>query len=169
MHSQPSHESRISLLGILRSFVLWLPGVETSSPKQGGVGVAWSKSRVSSRLGTSLTSFNNTRSVHHSWLRSILPASSAETMVEQKPVAFVVGASRGIARQIAIDLAKTGYAGECHLQAKVSVALDDPTVVVAAKSTSGLFSTTGASFPPDPNSQQSTTSITTFKRENPRG
>lgn len=29
-----------------------------------------------------------------------------------KPVAIVVGASRGIGRQIAIDLAKDGYAGE---------------------------------------------------------
>jgi NAD(P)-dependent dehydrogenase (short-subunit alcohol dehydrogenase family) len=29
-----------------------------------------------------------------------------------KKVALVVGASRGIGRQIAIDLAKNGYAGE---------------------------------------------------------
>jgi NAD(P)-dependent dehydrogenase (short-subunit alcohol dehydrogenase family) len=33
-------------------------------------------------------------------------------MAEQKPVALVVGASRGIGRQIAIDLAKNGYEGE---------------------------------------------------------
>lgn len=32
-------------------------------------------------------------------------------MAESKPVALVVGASRGIGRQIAIDLARNGYAG----------------------------------------------------------
>lgn len=32
--------------------------------------------------------------------------------VTQKPVALVVGASRGIGRQVAIDLAKNGYAGK---------------------------------------------------------
>jgi NAD(P)-dependent dehydrogenase (short-subunit alcohol dehydrogenase family) len=31
---------------------------------------------------------------------------------QKKPVALVVGASRGIGRQIAIDLARNGYAGE---------------------------------------------------------
>lgn len=29
-----------------------------------------------------------------------------------KPVALVVGASRGIGRQVAVDLARNGYAGE---------------------------------------------------------
>ncbi|OTB06042.1 hypothetical protein M426DRAFT_319407 [Hypoxylon sp. CI-4A] len=59
-------------------------------------------------------------------------------------VALVIGASRGIGRQIAIDLAKNGYA-----------------VVVAAKSTSDARS--GVPFPPDPNSPQST--ISTVERE----
>ncbi|KAF1841587.1 NAD(P)-binding protein [Cucurbitaria berberidis CBS 394.84] len=59
-------------------------------------------------------------------------------------VALVVGASRGIGRQIAIDLAKEGYA-----------------VVVAAKSTSDASQT--LPFPPDPNSRQST--ISTVSRE----
>ncbi|XXH05076.1 Aspartokinase [Hypoxylon texense] len=60
-------------------------------------------------------------------------------------VALVVGASRGIGRQIAIDLAKNGYS-----------------VVVAAKSTSDARSA-AAPFPPDPNSPQST--ISTVERE----
>ncbi|KAI0841537.1 short chain dehydrogenase family protein [Hypoxylon sp. FL0890] len=59
-------------------------------------------------------------------------------------VALVVGASRGIGRQIAIDLAKNGYA-----------------VVVAAKSTSDAQNV--VPFPPDPNSPQST--ISTVERE----
>ncbi|KAI1768820.1 NAD(P)-binding protein [Hypoxylon sp. FL1150] len=60
-------------------------------------------------------------------------------------VALVVGASRGIGRQIAIDLAKNEYS-----------------VVVSAKSTSDARSAT-APFPPDPNSPQST--ISTVERE----
>ncbi|GKT80943.1 short chain dehydrogenase [Colletotrichum tofieldiae] len=58
-------------------------------------------------------------------------------MGEAKQVALVVGASRGIGRQIAIDLAKNGYAG-----------------TDASKTTP---------FPPNPNSQQST--ISTVARE----
>ncbi|KAF9874127.1 hypothetical protein CkaCkLH20_08499 [Colletotrichum karsti] len=61
-----------------------------------------------------------------------------------KQVALVVGASRGIGRQIAIDFAKNGYA-----------------VVVAAKSTSDASKVTP--FPPNPNSQEST--ISTVARE----
>ncbi|KAB5558056.1 putative Hydroxysteroid dehydrogenase-like protein 2 [Coniochaeta sp. 2T2.1] len=61
-----------------------------------------------------------------------------------RQVALVVGASRGIGRQIAIDLAKAGYA-----------------VVVAAKSTSD--SAKVHPFPPNPNSPQST--ISTVERE----
>lgn len=62
----------------------------------------------------------------------------------QKPVALIVGASRGIGRQVAIDLAKNGYA-----------------VVLAAKTTSDASKCTP--FPPDPNSNQST--INTVERE----
>ncbi|KAI1451566.1 short chain dehydrogenase family protein [Annulohypoxylon moriforme] len=65
-------------------------------------------------------------------------------MANETKVALVVGASRGIGRQIAIDLAKNGYA-----------------VVVAAKSTSDAKS--AVPFPPDPNSPQST--ISTVERE----
>ncbi|CAG9947666.1 unnamed protein product [Clonostachys rosea f. rosea IK726] len=61
------------------------------------------------------------------------------------PVALVVGASRGIGRQIAIDLARHGYR-----------------VVVAAKTVSDATKAT-APFPPDPNSNEST--ITTVVRE----
>ncbi|KXX82537.1 Hydroxysteroid dehydrogenase-like protein 2 [Madurella mycetomatis] len=64
-----------------------------------------------------------------------------------KPVALVIGASRGIGRQIAIDLAKNGYA-----------------VVVAAKTTTPESDLVKLSpFPPNPNSPQST--ITTVARE----
>ncbi|KAH0606768.1 uncharacterized protein H6S33_003602 [Morchella sextelata] len=59
-------------------------------------------------------------------------------------VALVIGASRGIGRQVAIDLSKAGY-----------------TVVVSAKSTSDDDGT--KPFPPDPNSRDST--ITTVARE----
>lgn len=55
------------------------------------------------------------------------------------PVALVVGASRGMGRQIAIDLALNGY-----------------TVVLAAKSTSVDKLPDGKFTPPDPNSRQST-------------
>ncbi|KAH8673647.1 putative Hydroxysteroid dehydrogenase-like protein 2 [Xylariales sp. PMI_506] len=64
--------------------------------------------------------------------------------MKEKKVALVVGASRGIGRQIAIDLAKHQYA-----------------VVVAAKSTSDAAAV--KPFPPDPNSPQST--ISTVTRE----
>ncbi|KAK7418824.1 hypothetical protein QQX98_003686 [Neonectria punicea] len=62
-----------------------------------------------------------------------------------KPVALVVGASRGIGRQVAIDLANNGY-----------------TVVVAAKSVSDPSKPVDP-FPPNPNSPAST--ITTVARE----
>ncbi|MCJ1452603.1 hypothetical protein MMC28_002946 [Mycoblastus sanguinarius] len=65
-------------------------------------------------------------------------------MAPHKEVALVVGASRGIGRQIAIDLAKNEYA-----------------VVVSAKTTSNPYLCTP--FPPDPNSSAST--INTVARE----
>ncbi|KAF7948710.1 hypothetical protein EAE96_007904 [Botrytis aclada] len=64
-------------------------------------------------------------------------------MSSQK-VALVIGASRGIGRQIAIDLARDGYA-----------------VIVSAKSTSDASTT--RPFPPNPNSSAST--ISTVCRE----
>jgi NAD(P)-dependent dehydrogenase (short-subunit alcohol dehydrogenase family) len=68
-------------------------------------------------------------------------------MTSTKPVALVVGASRGIGRQIAIDLGANGYA-----------------VVVAAKSVSDPSKLTASTpFPPDPNSSDST--VTTVARE----
>lgn len=36
------------------------------------------------------------------------------TSTNTRQVALVVGASRGIGRQVAIDLAKEGYAGKYH-------------------------------------------------------
>ncbi|KAJ5936171.1 hypothetical protein N7454_005469 [Penicillium verhagenii] len=65
-------------------------------------------------------------------------------MSNKQSVALVMGASRGIGRQVAIDLSKAGYA-----------------VMLAAKTTSDASKTTP--FPPDPNSSQST--INTVERE----
>ncbi|KAE8550368.1 hypothetical protein EYB25_006594 [Talaromyces marneffei] len=62
-----------------------------------------------------------------------------------KQVALVIGASRGIGRQIAIDLARNGYA-----------------VVIAAKTTSNPHDP-AIPFPPPPNSSHST--INTVARE----
>ncbi|PSR94415.1 hypothetical protein BD289DRAFT_459310 [Coniella lustricola] len=66
-------------------------------------------------------------------------------MASDMPVALVIGASRGIGRQIAVDLARNNYA-----------------VVVAAKSTSNAHAP-NTPFPPDPNSPQST--VSTVQRE----
>ncbi|KAJ5780809.1 Short-chain dehydrogenase/reductase SDR [Penicillium paradoxum] len=65
-------------------------------------------------------------------------------MTSSQQVALIIGASRGIGRQIAIDLAKNGYA-----------------VMLAAKTTSDASKVTP--FPPDPNSSLST--INTVGRE----
>ncbi|KAI2672408.1 hypothetical protein CBS147332_9189 [Penicillium roqueforti] len=65
-------------------------------------------------------------------------------MSKTQQVTLIIGASRGIGRQIAIDLAKNGYA-----------------VMLSAKTTSDASTVTP--FPPDPNSSQST--INTVERE----
>ncbi|KAF2666000.1 short chain dehydrogenase [Microthyrium microscopicum] len=65
-------------------------------------------------------------------------------MATTQQVALIVGASRGIGRQVAIDLSKNGY-----------------TVVVAAKTVSDASKANP--WPPNPNSQQST--ISTVVRE----
>ncbi|EHK41241.1 uncharacterized protein TrAtP1_004683 [Trichoderma atroviride] len=65
-------------------------------------------------------------------------------MASQKPVALVVGASRGIGRQVAIDLAKNGYA-----------------VVVAAKSITDPSKLTDKT----PNPKTSDSTVTTVARE----
>jgi NAD(P)-dependent dehydrogenase (short-subunit alcohol dehydrogenase family) len=79
----------------------------------------------------------------------------------QKEVALVVGASRGIGRQIAIDLAKEGYASKSSALHNQSPKANTLAVVVAAKSTSDASKT--LPFPPDPNSSAST--ISTVARE----
>ncbi|KAJ5306714.1 hypothetical protein PENANT_c003G10834 [Penicillium antarcticum] len=65
-------------------------------------------------------------------------------MSSSQQVALIMGASRGIGRQIAIDLAKNGYS-----------------VMLAAKTASDASSM--VPFPPDPNSSKST--INTVERE----
>ncbi|KAJ5122787.1 hypothetical protein N7448_003919 [Penicillium atrosanguineum] len=65
-------------------------------------------------------------------------------MSSSQPIALIMGASRGIGRQVAIDMARNGYA-----------------VMLAAKTTSDASKTTP--FPPDPNSSAST--ISTVERE----
>jgi len=66
--------------------------------------------------------------------------------MSNKPVCLVIGASRGIGRQVAVDLAKNGYY-----------------VVVSAKTTSDASSIPASRFPPNPNSSEST--INTVARE----
>lgn len=92
-------------------------------------------------------------------------------MSQNKPVALVVGASRGIGRQVAIDLAKNNYAGNPNIQGITYCTIQEqmltdiysrPKVVVAAKSTSDAHAPSTL-FPPDPNSPQST--ISTVERE----
>ena len=81
-------------------------------------------------------------------------------MVPSKRVALVVGSSRGIGRQIAIDLAKSGYKGRFSDDYNLH-SLTSFIVVVAAKTTSNAYDL--ATFPPDPNSSAST--INTVERE----
>lgn len=81
-------------------------------------------------------------------------------MASAKQVALVVGASRGIGRQVALDLAKNGYNGKSGKR-KDWQKLKGSIVVVAAKTTSNPSDL--ASFPPDPNSASST--INTVERE----
>ncbi|OLN85821.1 Hydroxysteroid dehydrogenase-like protein 2 [Colletotrichum chlorophyti] len=70
-------------------------------------------------------------------------------MGESKRVALVVGASRGIGRQIAIDLARNGYSGM------------NPSGVLKEYPHRDASKTTP--FPPNPNSQEST--VSTVARE----
>jgi NAD(P)-dependent dehydrogenase (short-subunit alcohol dehydrogenase family) len=88
-----------------------------------------------------------------------------------KKVCLIIGASRGIGRQVAVDLAKQGYYSKRTLhsskksQKSWTILTVDLTflVVVSAKTTSDAASIPASSFPPDPNSSAST--INTVARE----
>ncbi|KAK8125454.1 uncharacterized protein PG998_001213 [Apiospora kogelbergensis] len=80
-----------------------------------------------------------------------------------RKVALVVGASRGIGRQVAIDLAKNSYAVVVAAKSTADNASSNATASSASAAVSSSSSSLAACFPPDPNSPDST--ITTVARE----
>lgn len=93
-----------------------------------------------------------------------LYANMSSRVPNGKPVALVIGASRGMGRQIAIGLAGEGYTGKTSIGDSIysdQSLLMVGKVVIAAKTTSDPDKL--ASFPPDPNSSEST--INTVAKE----